>query len=596
MLLKSSHWSSWLYDILLLSICLGLFFGFMLGSFPIEVPDSARYAEIPREMLQSHDYLIPHLNNLKYFEKPPLFYWLQVFTIKAFGFNNWSVHAVNALFGVFSCLLLYFAGRKLFDRRTGILASLILATNVLFFSMTRIVTIDMTLTTFLSASLFSFILATRNKSKIYLYAMYFFAALAALSKGLIGIVFPCMIIFVWVAILHEWRSLKNYVLFGGILLFLFIAVPWHILVQLKNHDYFNFYFINEHFKRYLTDYAGRAHAFWFFPVALLAGLFPWVFFLFAAIKYHLAYFADNFNHYCAQRLTKCSCFFRRKFWLMLSSITSVRKQISPVISGQDLRPVFIFLLLWPSLIFIFYCFSKSKLVPYILPTFPPIALLIAHYLTSFWQQKFPRAVILGLYFFSATCLLLGLGLIFAQPFLDFSQLAFKPERFYLISVSLFLSSAATFFTLRKFGAQKAIIAMLLSSMLFFLSTAPIISAASNKSIQPLAEIILARIKPQDVIVSFQYYYQDLPYYLKRHIIVVDYYDELKFGNKHEKNHSNRILDLAPFWQRWNYGSQRIFMLVDKKNYFRVKIAANENRLYLLGSYLQTLLLTNMPQK
>ena len=90
------------------------------------------------------------------------------------------------------------------------------------------------------------------------------AALATMTKGLIGIVFPGMIIFFWLLIFNHWRRIKSYRIISGIILFLIIAAPWHILVQLKNPEFFHYYFINQQFLRFSTNVAGRDQAIWFF--------------------------------------------------------------------------------------------------------------------------------------------------------------------------------------------------------------------------------------------------------------------------------------------------------------------------------------------
>ena len=102
------------------------------------------------------------------------------------------------------------------------------------------------------------------KRRLYLWGFYAFAAFAVLAKGLIGIVIPGMIIGAWIILLGEWRMLKALYLPSGLVLFLIIAAPWHILVDRANPEFFNFYFIHEHFLRYLTKIHSRYQPAWFF--------------------------------------------------------------------------------------------------------------------------------------------------------------------------------------------------------------------------------------------------------------------------------------------------------------------------------------------
>src|SRR5437667_1966059 len=119
-MLKSGDWFR---DLLVLTLLLGSFFGFKLGERALWSPDEGRYSEITREMVVTGDYITPRLDGIKFFEKPPLFYWLQSASIKAFGLNEWSLRLWPAMFALLGCLAVYAGGRKLFGRRTALLAS-----------------------------------------------------------------------------------------------------------------------------------------------------------------------------------------------------------------------------------------------------------------------------------------------------------------------------------------------------------------------------------------------------------------------------------------------------------------------------------------
>src|SRR3972149_1300076 len=125
----SGHWGG---DLLLLSLLLGALFGFKLGERPVWAADAGRYSEIPREMVASGDYLTPRLNGVKYFENPPLVYWLQSLSIQILGLSEWSLRLWTAIFALIGCLAVYTGGRKLFGRKSGLLASVILATRLLY--------------------------------------------------------------------------------------------------------------------------------------------------------------------------------------------------------------------------------------------------------------------------------------------------------------------------------------------------------------------------------------------------------------------------------------------------------------------------------
>ena len=123
----------------------------MLENRPLSVPDEGRYVEIPREMVASGNYLTPRLNYVKYFEKPVLFYWLEAFSIKLFGLNEFTLRLWPALFALFGCLALAVAGARLFGRMTGLLSAVVLATSLLYYGLSRAIILDMPVSVLLTA-------------------------------------------------------------------------------------------------------------------------------------------------------------------------------------------------------------------------------------------------------------------------------------------------------------------------------------------------------------------------------------------------------------------------------------------------------------
>lgn len=550
---KATHWISDL-GWLLLSFLLS--FGLFLGSRPLTVPDEARYAEIPREMLALGDYVTPHLDYVKYFEKPPLFYWLQAASLHFFGINEWAARIPNALLAIGGCLLVYSAGRRLFDRRTGILSSWILATSVLYFTLGHTVTLDLTLSIFLAASLFSFLIAiqspTGNLRRLGCYLAYATAALAVLSKGLVGIMFPGLIIVSWLALTKEWRLLKSIYLPSGIILFLVIALPWHILVQQRNPEFFQFYFIDQQFSRYLTLSAHRYQPAWFFIPVLLLGLFPWVIFLGQTIRYHLS--------------------------LRFSNSLEYKRSL--------------FLLLWAGWIFVFFSLSHSKLVPYILPIFLPLAVLIGRYLAVYWNTpiKGIKWAYLTLPIVLMILTIIGFILLpyFALP-------AAGQALFYVGWISGIwclgsLVSAWLYFRKQQF-ATLAFICLILTSLLAYWVALHSVTTFDNRSIKTLALAVKPLLTPIAEVVAYEHYYQDLPFYLQRRVTIVDWQNELTFG-MHHQNVSDWMINNATFWQRWQQ-SNPIYMITDWHTYQTLQVHSSWH-LYLLASTATNVLVANHP--
>ena len=335
-----SSGEGWLRDLLLLTILLAIPFLQFLGGIPLIDPDEGRYAEIPREMLERADFITPTLNYVKYFEKPPLLYWLNAASMELFGQTEFAARLPSALCGLLTVLATYIIARRLYDRRTAFLSAIILGTCAGFLLQSRIILTDMLLTFCLTAALGSFIIAAkregrRNGSLVW-YLFYFFCAMAVMTKGLIGMVFPAGIIFIYLTLSGNWNIIKKMRLFTGTLLFLTVTAPWFIAVSLANPEFLHFFFIREHFQRFTSTVHGRYQPFWFFLPVLAGTMLPWSFFIPGAIGR-----AWRSRHH--ER------------------------------GNQGL-----YLLLWIVLIFLFFSISSSKLVPYLLPIFPPLAILIAY--------------------------------------------------------------------------------------------------------------------------------------------------------------------------------------------------------------------------
>jgi 4-amino-4-deoxy-L-arabinose transferase-like glycosyltransferase len=345
---STGHSTKWQYVLALMIVC-AVPFLLSLGNIPLIDPDEGRYAEIPREMLERGDFITPTLNYVKYFEKPPLLYWLNAASLKLFGLNEFAARLPSALSGLATVLATYIIALKLFDRRTALFAALILTTAAGFVLQSRIILTDMLLTFCLTSALGSFIVAARQEERhrggATWYLFYLFCALAVLTKGLIGLVFPAGIIFFYMLIAGEWRLLIRMRLVSGILLFLAITAPWFVAVSLKNPEFARFFFIHEHFERFTSTVHGRYQPFWFFVPVLLGTMLPWSFFIPGSLGR-----AWRDRHHESGRAA-------------------------------------LFMLIWSVLIFLFFSKSGSKLVPYMLPIFPPLAILIASRFSSAFDER-----------------------------------------------------------------------------------------------------------------------------------------------------------------------------------------------------------------
>lgn len=542
---------SWWQDIFLLSVILSIFFSVLLGVRPLSVPDEARYSEIPREMIVTGDYVTPRLNTIKYFEKPALFYWIQAASIRSFGLSEWAVRLPTLILSILGCLMVYLTARTVFDRASGFLAGLMLSTSVLYFAMAHTITLDMALTVFLTGSLGSFLIAIdkseRLSRNLWLWSAYAFAALAVLTKGLVGIVLPMAIIGTWIIVCGQWKLLFKMNLFSGILLFLAITIPWHFIVQRANPEFFHFYFFEQQFLRYLTLYAKRFQPVWFFIPIFILGFFPWIVFLVQSLRHH---------------------------W---------------PISWKDrvLQKKPLFLMIWASVTFIFFSLSKSKLIPYIVPVFPPLAILVGNYLAAHLDKSKDH--------FRTPCVLLFWasiiisGVLLAIPLFD--------EVNDLLGTMVCCSLMATFLItggyLIRFSKQvaslKSVLAILFLSMGGFLMLLNFaVAVVDTRSIRPLTIILNKQLKPFDEVVAYHHYYQDLPFYTQRRVTVVDCKGELAFGMTHQ-NTNQFMIGESTFWNKW-HGMKQIYAIMSTSAYNGLK--SEQTDLYLLGQTKDNVLVSN----
>jgi 4-amino-4-deoxy-L-arabinose transferase-like glycosyltransferase len=274
-----------------------VFFAVYVGSmFTPGLLDDAdsTHAEAAREMVVTGDYVTLHVNGIRYLEKPPLPYWLVAISYKVFGVNEFSTRLPMVLAVMLLGVLGFCWGRRAFGERTGVYAGLFVYTCAGVYLFTRIFIPDVLLSLLVAAAMYFFLTALEPEASAWRwYAGYAMMALGVLTKGLIALVFPCGAAFFFLLATGEWRRWREFRLTSGLALFLAIAAPWHILAGLRNpgtaehRGFFWFYFVNEHFlrflgKRYPRDYSKLpAGLYW---TLHLVWLFPWSFYLPAAVR------------------------------------------------------------------------------------------------------------------------------------------------------------------------------------------------------------------------------------------------------------------------------------------------------------------------
>jgi len=347
------------------------------------------HAEAAREIVETGDWITLHANKIRYLEKAPLMYWSVALSYEIFGVSEFSSRLPIALATLGLMLATMLLGTFAFGEKAGFYAALCIGSCIGIFLFTRVLWPDVLLTMLITMAFYCFLRAIEDpRSSRFAYGIYFFGALAVLTKGLIGAAFPAIIILVFLLVTGEIRKLATLKIFTGILLFLLVAAPWHIAAGLANpgslmiatpspnqsRGFFWFYFMNEHFlryigKRYPADYDTVPLP--LFLVLHVVWLFPWSFFLPLAIR-EMPRRIRNLNQH-------------------------------------DRRMLFVGL--WAGLVILFFCFSTTQEY-YTMPAYPAFALLIGVGLAKAearWQEAKSTAF---LNFMQIALAILGL-LVFA---------------------------------------------------------------------------------------------------------------------------------------------------------------------------------------
>ncbi len=525
----------WLTDIISLGLFLLIFYTLYLGAYPLFTPDEGRYSEVAREMITSGDYITPRVNGVIFLDKPILYYWLQATAIHFFGLKEWALRVFPALSGIWGCLITYICGRRLFDRRTGLIAAIILATAPLYFANAHYADLDLEIAVFISSSLLCFITAIQHERlrAYFLYAGYFFAALAFLTKGLIALAFPGAILGCWMLLTDRIKLIKQMHLIRGSLLFLAISLPWYILAQRANPEFLHYFFITQQVTRFLSHANFNNQApFWFYLPIILIGFFPWTSFLLQAL------------------------------WQACQRIWQAREQAQ----------IELFLLLWIAIILIFFSIPASKIVGYILPLFPALALLTARYLSEAWD--FTKPFCLGLF---AVFSLIMTVLLLSLP--HYQWIAISPHLIpYLYGMSaIFICSTSTVLICHtQISLGKLFFLFTATNLIFLLLLVKSATYLNQASTKPLALALGNIIKPQDEVATYFNYYQDLPLYLERQVTIAadwqaaniatkdNWQRELWYGMTFQKT-NDYLIQENEFWRRWSSG-KRMFVIVSDKYY------------------------------
>lgn len=330
-----------------LAVIAGLFLA-RLGAAGYGDPDEGRYGAVAAAMVRSGDLVVPRLCGVPYLEKPPMLYWLTAASFGTLGVSETTGRLVPALAALAAAAVTAWIGRRVFGTAVGIAASAILALSPEWFALGRLLTTDMVLAFFQTAALASFLAAERTGRRGGYLAFWALLAPATLTKGPVGALLPVAIVALYVVLTKQWRLLREIRLVPGGLLLLALSVPWFLAVQARYPEFLRFFVVDQHLARFGGSEAEHAEAFWYFVPVFVIGFFPWIFLLPAVLARGAA------------------------------------RDPGP-------RRARFFLAIWFAVIFSFFSVSKGKLATYILPAFPPVALLVAEVAAKWAARETSRA-------------------------------------------------------------------------------------------------------------------------------------------------------------------------------------------------------------
>jgi 4-amino-4-deoxy-L-arabinose transferase-like glycosyltransferase len=453
-----------------------------LGAAALFEPDEGRNAEVAREILLLRDWVTPHYDFIPRLDKPAVFFGLVALAFKVFGLSEWAARLPSVL-AAFGCLsLTYIVARSIFGRWAALWSVLILVTSIEFFALSRVVILDMVLTFFITLSLACFWLghlATGPRRKFLVLLMYAFIGAATLVKGPIGLVLPAAVIFFYLLLSGKWALLGEMELSLGVPLFLIVAASWYVAVELRNPGYLHHFLYEENFARFTTTQFNRSEPWYYFFMVLAAGFFPWTL-------------------------------------LLPMTLADFRKR--PPAEGH------LFVIFWIALPFIVFSLSASKLPHYILPLYPPLAILVGATVAKAFAAA-PSAKMSWVLSLPAVTFFL-VALLPALLFLPFDFLPKKiPPQIYAalprtsvlftigVAAALMVGLAAIKKGLwhREFYIYGSTV---LGFALFILVAEPIIATVSlTRSSKQLAKAAASLIQEGDQLVLYEKYLSSLPFYL-----------------------------------------------------------------------------------
>jgi len=467
-------------------ILLGLsYIFFMLGNsfLSLTIPDEVFYAQTAKEMVQHKTWMTPFLFGAPQFEKPIFIYWLLRLGFLFFGVSSFSARLFPAFFATLGVIAVYLLGLIGFkNQKKAFISALVLASGGLYIGLARTVFTDMVFSVFILFSLAAFYWAyVRPERKALGILLFFvFSALAVLSKGPLGFIIPFLVIVVFLAVRKELFFLFCKATFWGLLIFAALSLPWYILmIQKYGSSFIQEFFYNDHIRRLIEAEHISNDTWYFYPASMIGVVYPW------------------------------------SLYTLLGLFFLVRHL------KRGPEPMNLFLAIWIGVTFLIFQPAHSKLISYIFPFFPALALVTGEFIcNTISQKKGLRALIIISLITLFSILVMAAGLFFNMERAAV-YLPSKTPIYILLSLLLLFALVFAWLLARKKYMQMVIFLSFLLPMVIALT--PLVS----KDIEPYAssktvsEYLLNNYKVEGPILCSKFFARGVRYYTDMEVAVID---------------------------------------------------------------------------
>jgi len=466
-----------------------------LGRPALWEPDEGRYAEIAREMYLSGDYVTPRNDQVRYFEKPPLVYWTEAATIAVFGANEFAIRLPAAIFSIGEIVVTAMLAEAMLGADAALLSAIALGLGPLFFGLGRAATLDPALAFFMTAGLGAFFVAARIGDFSRADARRWFVLAAAmlavgtLAKGPVALLLGGAIALTWILVERRTNEIVRMPWITAIAIYAAITIPWFTLAEMRNPGFLSFFFLHEHFARYLHA-SEHGWGLWFFIPVVIFGAWPWIVFAPAGAR-------------------------------GMARESSTRSALK-------------FLSIWFAFTFVFFSIPRAKLASYILPAMPALAIVCGYGIARLWsippdrrRRIFTWFVLLNVGAVMGACV----GLFASRGFLSY---ALTVDGIVILSLLALMTIVVWMLRATSIGAPFIAIALTMVVILGLGARARD-HAAQYATYRDLARAIVPHLRPGCVLASYRHNVQSLPFYTGFRERLVAYRGELDepFSNSPE---------------------------------------------------------------